>query len=221
MCGRMNVTDHPGIQELMDDLGIPYLPKPKLNIAPGNYAEFVIDTGEDRELVNGMWSYLIEEKPKGEGFRPHHRYTTFNAQSRKLEDSRLWHDAYLNHRCIVPVSGFHEWNHGVCYNVTPANKQAIALGGLYKINYFNEQPVPSFCVITLPPQPQFEHIHKKSFPLILTPDQFDQWLDPDNKQIEMFDPLLEAGIPYRIEVTPVVSPDNLNAIGEGEVIEAS
>jgi len=219
MCGRMNVTDHPGVQDLLDELGIGYPVTPQLNIAPGGQTSFVIDTGEDRDLVDGYWSLLIEKKTNNKnGYRPNPKYKTFNAQSRRLKDSRLWSSAFQSSRCVVPVSGFHEWRDGRCYNISPADGSAFALGGLYRLNRFDQDIIPSFTVITLPPQEKFFHIHDKSFPFILKEKEFDSWLDPNQVDVGIFDHLLEQGMPVPIRVSEIRDPSSLEEL-HIEVIE--
>jgi len=221
MCGRMNITDHPAMRALMEGLGLTGSPEPRLNIAPGSKTQFVreLETGE-RQLVQGYWSLLIEPRPAGEGFRPSHRYSTFNAQSRRLESSPLWRSAFRDSRCVVPVSGFHEWLGKQCYDITPADSRAIALAGLYRHYRFGDTEVDAFTVITLPPQPAFSHIHSKSFPLMLLPEDYDAWLDPALKDTGAFSGLMAAGIRFPVRATPVVSPAKLKPTGPGQVIAA-
>lgn len=209
MCGRMNVTDHPGIQDLLDDLGIEYPISPQLNIAPGSEAEFIINNGGDPDLIKGYWSMLIEPKPSDPArYRPNPKYKTFNAQSRRLYESRLWNQAYTSRRCIIPVSGFHEWKDG-CYNVTAADGRALVLAGLYQINDFHGVIVPSFSVITLPPQPAFSHIHDKSFPFFLKPEEYESWLNPAVRNTDTFDPAMAEGIRFPIRIARVIGPNDL------------
>ncbi|WP_241264690.1 SOS response-associated peptidase family protein [Marinobacter daepoensis] len=95
--------------------------------------------------------------------------------------SPLWKKRFHSQRAIIPASGFHEWTgekgHKQCYNIHPADS-AIAFAGLYELWDFQEELLPSFTIITLPPHPRFSHIHPKSIPLMLNPEDFDMWLDP-------------------------------------------
>jgi putative SOS response-associated peptidase YedK len=59
----------------------------------------------------------------------------------------------------------------------PQASGAVALGGLYEIWRFGDELVPGFSVIRLPPHLKFAHIHAKSLPLMLEPEDFDAWLD--------------------------------------------
>lgn len=223
MCGRYNVIDDPDIRRLMDVLGLPVYPETRLNIAPGGVGQIVYDDGLGRILEDAHWSLLIERKPDGNGFRPSPKYSTFNARAGKLGSSPLWKGRFHHQRAIIPASGFHEWTgaqgHKQCHNIRAASG-AMAFGGLYEIWDIEGQRVPAFSIITLPPHPRFNHIHSKSFPLMLEPDDFDLWLDPDLHNTDPFQHLLTSHIPVPIEVTPVRSPDTLTATGETESIPA-
>ena len=86
---------------------------------------------------------------------------------------------------------------------------AIAFAVLYELWDFQGDIVSSFTIITLPPHPRFSHIHPKSIPLMLQPDEFDLWLDPDVTRLEPFQPLLKTRIAELLVVEPVQSPERL------------
>lgn len=225
MCGRYNITNDEPMRRLIARLGLETLPSPQLNVPPGATGEIVIETDAGRELRKALWSMLIEPRPDGQGYRPDAKYTTFNAQSRRLATSPLWKTHYRHHRAILPASGFHEWTgqpgHKQCMNIQGAGGNgALALASLYQEWDFGKQRVTSFAVITLPPHPRFAHVHGKSIPLMLTPDDFDAWLDPGFEDINAFHHLMQTHIPFELAVTPVASPKNLSPVGAAERIEA-
>lgn len=213
MCGRMNVTDDPRVILLMEMLGMPLYPDKRYNIAPGAYAQFVIEQAGKRTLMDGMWSLLIEPKPHGDGFRPNPKWKTFNAKAERLNNSPLWKKRFARQRAIIPVSGFHEWLGKQCFQIT-AKDQALALAGLYELWQFDEQFVPSFTVITLGPHLRFSAVHDKSIPLILTPKDFDAWLDPDMSNTDVFADLTQTHLAVDLQAVPIKSPDTLEPNGE-------
>lgn len=225
MCGRYNVTDSPVIQELMEELGMAgSAPRPQLNVSPGGTGEFVMEAGGDRYLVPGVWSLLIERRPDGDGYRPNPKFHTFNARSDRLTSSPLWKKVYPSKRCVIPVSAFHEWQPlgegkgKQVYNIHPQG-EATALAGLWQAWDFDGHQVGSFTVITLPPHPRFSHIHPKSIPLMLRPDDFDMWLDPDFHQVDAFQGLMKSHIPTPLICEPIRGPKDLTPVGQAEVLE--
>lgn len=220
MCGRYNVTDSPEVRVLMEQLELPgTIPTPTLNVPPGGSGEFVIEAAGNRHLLTGIWSLLIEPRPSGTGYRPNPKFQTFNARSDRLTSSPLWKKAYPSKRCILPVSAFHEWKGKQVYNIHPEN-EAAALAGLWQSWRFEDQTVNSFTVITLPPHPRFSHIHQKSIPLMLRPDDFDLWLDPGFHQVDAFQKLMKTHIAAPLVCEPVRSPNDLNPIRQMEILAA-
>jgi len=220
MCGRYNVGDSQELRQLMKQLGLPdQLPRSQHNVPPGGVGEFVIETGGDRYLLPGIWSLLIEQRPDGQGYRPNPKFNTFNARSDRLTGSPLWRKIYPSKRCIVPVSAFHEWQGKQVYNIHPKG-EATALAGLWQSWHFGNEAVNSFTVITLPPHPRFSHIHPKSIPLMLRPEELDLWLDPDFHQVDAFQGMMKTHISAPLICEPVISPQHLQIVGEVETINS-
>lgn len=223
MCGRYNVHDDAFVRELMTQLQLPLFPEPRRNIAPGGYGQIVYQDRDGRHLKDAVWSLLVEPKPAGDGVRPNPKWQTFNAQSRRLNQSPLWKSRYRHKRAIIPASGFHEWvpvgNHKQVVDIRP-KEGAIAFAGLYDHWEFEGEPYTSFTIITLPPHPRFTHIHPKSIPLMLSPQDFDLWLDPDFDQVDAFADLMQPHIAMDLQVVPVDSPKTLSPVGEAELIPA-
>jgi len=217
MCGRMNVSDSPFVKELMKTLGMSVYPRARRNIRPGSSADIVIQQNGERQLQEAIWSLLIEAKKDRPGFRPNPKWHTFNSRSTRLGSSRLWSSAFKSHRAIIPASCFFEWKDKVCYAIEPIDA-AIAFAGLYRRWQFGEENVYSFSVITLPMQAGFRHIHEKSYPLMLNENDYALWLDPEFKQTDAFQDLLNSGIRKAISITPVDSPNGMQVIGEREII---
>ncbi len=217
MCGRMNITDSPFVRELMKGLGMSTYPRAKNNIAPGSTAGILIESSEGRQLQQAYWSLLIEPKVNKPGYRPNPKWATFNSKSTRLQSSRLWSSAFKSQRAIIPASCFFEWKDKVCHAIAPLDK-AIAFAGLYRTWEFAGETIYSFSVITLPGQAAFRHIHQKSYPLMLEEQEYDLWLDPNSKNPTSFQSLLDSGIRQDISVIPVDSPENMEVVGESEII---
>lgn len=222
MCGAYNIRQSPYMQLLVDRLGVP-MPEERVDRRPGTYGQFVFETEQERRLEDGMWSLLIERKPDGTGYRPSPKYSTFNARSGSLGSSPLWKKRFHSQRAIIPASGFHEWTgekgRKQCYNIHPLDS-AIAFAGLYELWDFQGETVPSFTIVTLPPNPRFSHIHPKSIPLMLTLEDFDMWLDPHLTNTDPLQHLLKTQIRQPLAVEPIRTPADLEPVGQGEEIEA-
>lgn len=218
VCGRFNVSDSPLVQVLMTALRVDRLPEPRRNIAPGAIAQLVVQKGEERVLMDGYWSLLIEPRPDGRpGCRPNPKLKTFNARFDRLTSSPLWKGRYRRQRAIIPADGYHEWVGKQCYQISQVGRE-LALGGLYETWEFAEGSVASFAVITLGEHPRLAHIHN-TIPLMLEPEDFDAWLDPGFTQVEAFQDLIKPALHHELRVVPVSSPVTLEVAGPEEVIE--
>jgi len=219
MCGRYHVSNSPAVQGLLNSLGMGESITPRRNIAPGAYGQFVIERDGQRALLDGMFSLLVEPKPAGVGYRPSPKFSTFNARSDRLTESRLWRGRFARQRAIVPADGFHEWAGKQCYDIIQEGR-ALALGALYELWEFDGVLVPAFSIITVPPHPRFAHIHPKSLPLLLEPKDHEVWLDPAFGQVEAFAGLMRPHLSRALVATPIGSPMTLQASGAPEIIAA-
>jgi putative SOS response-associated peptidase YedK len=120
MCGRFVLTeDHTGVyprffywkdfsrytwNELFEQKRVVEF-KPSYNIAPSQKTPIIVNRDGDRELEMARWSFVPswwkEEKPP--------KFATFNARDDRLKSSGFWKGALNSNRCLVPASGFYEW----------------------------------------------------------------------------------------------------------------
>ncbi len=75
-------------------------------------------------------------------------------------------------------------------------------------------------MITLPPHPRFSHIHPKSIPLMLRPEELDLWLDPDFHHTDAFAGLMQSHISAPLMCERVANTASLALSGAVEVIPA-
>ena len=82
-------------------------------------------------------------------------------------------------RCLVPVSGYYEWRKAdkVPFRFTLRDQPMYALAGLWDAwkNPTGEW-LQSFAIITVPAVPATSDIHDR-VPAILSPRDYDEWLD--------------------------------------------
>ena len=104
MCGRLNVIDNPGLQQLLRDLGVDLELPPGINVAPTESVPLVRrdESGAHGELarwwLTPSWASQVDQK-----------YAMFNARSETLAKSRAFSQPFKRQRGIVPMSSFIEW----------------------------------------------------------------------------------------------------------------
>ncbi len=135
MCGRMNISDHEGVQSLLEILGITTTPgtRPRFNVAPTQTLDVVM---MDDEPVLTTMSWGVSMTTKGKKGQPITRRVT-NSRDDKVWSSYLWRYLIPEQRVLIPVNGFYEWKREnkklvAAYHITPANADAMFFAGIYR-----------------------------------------------------------------------------------------
>lgn len=216
MCGAIGrVTDSPFVKSLMDILNIKFDQPTDHNIRPN--ARLPIAIGQSGEPIGVEASWWLFQARTDNGYTYDKRYKSFNTRKEKLFTNRK--KDFSEQRCVIPASCFYEWK-GARYRIAPTDS-AIAFGGLYrKWPLANGDTHYSCSIITLPPHPRFSHIHDKSYPLMLLPDEITPWLDDSFHDPNYWLPTLETKIRQDIEVAEVDKKSPEKIIGDVELIKA-
>ena len=223
VCGRFNLIDSPETQWLCETLGIRILSDQlSCDIAPGNKIAIVHVVDDERIVSVVTWWLFLDH----ETLKPNYKYASFNSRSDKLFMERsISYIPFRESRCIIPASAFLEGlGDKQTYHKVELEGSAIAFGGLYKENINREtgEVVYSASIITLPPLvPQWNDIHPKSMPLMLDFQDdalVEKWLDPEFKDIEEFEQLLEPRVQKPMIVTKIDKPNKWNPIEDSFMI---
>jgi len=215
MCGSIGrVTDNAFVKALMINLGIKTDLPNEHNIRPNASIPISIGKNGAPAAVEANW-WLFQTRTEN-GYAYDKRYKSFNTRKDKLLTNRK--KDFTHHRCIIPASCFYEWK-GERYKIEAVDS-AIAFGGLYKI-WPTDKPENlhySCSIITLPPHPRLSHIHNKSIPLMLLPDEIEPWLDDSFHDPNYWAPTLENKLRFDLRVTPVDRKNPEIEVGASEII---
>ncbi|MDH5649406.1 MAG: SOS response-associated peptidase [Gammaproteobacteria bacterium] len=172
----MNVTDHPGIQKLLDYLGlaIPAFP-PRFNIAPGASLVVVMAPQGKPELASMDWGLIPAwaKQPK----------LLINARRETIWQKGSFKKLIAAQRVVIPITGFYEWHRDgttkTPYYITPKDAPAFALAGIYQITPEAELQC---CVITTGSDHDtiMRPIHDR-MPVLLPPGAMTDWLQSQDK----------------------------------------
>lgn len=196
MCGRFNITDLPGLQGLLDYLGIDLqLPKPRYNIAP---TEDILLLREGRGDLAQWWlvpSWAKEVSTK---------YSMFNARAESLAKSPAFRGPFRRQRGVVPMSSFIEWR------VEQGKKQpwvitneanTIITAALWDLWEGGDTPLLSCTLITTEAAEAFRPWHNR-MPVMLTREECLRWLD-NSQIIEPDDLMLAPVLKEDLQLYPV------------------
>lgn len=200
MCGRFNVIDSPGLQQLLQDLGVHIGLPEGINLAPTEQVPLVRARGAERRVESARW-WLTPAWAR----EVDQKYAMFNARSETLSSSRAFGHPFKSQRGIVPMSSFIEWRQ------EGATKQpwlisnvagAIAVAALWDVWARGEQPLLSCTLVTTASAPAFEPWHRR-MPVMLTAEECERWLD-NSRLIDAKDRLFrsELKFPLRLQALP-------------------
>lgn len=210
MCGRMNVHDHQGVQELLELLSLTLAPDrftARHNIAPGALLHGVFDA-DGPQLAEMEWGI---EPPwaKPEKFsRP-----LINARAETVWEKPSFRKLIEQKRVIIPVSGFYEWKRTggskIPYYFDSTTTGAIALGGIYQIS---KDGIMQCCVVTTQANKLMQPVHDR-MPVVVPPDAMGDWLSTEDRAI--VDQLMQSPEESALKMVRVSKYVN-NAGNEGE-----
>ncbi len=173
-------------------------PKPRYNVAPTQEVPAIIREEGRNILVPLHWGLVpFWAKDKKIGSR------IINAHMETLATKPAFRPAIKHRRCLIPANAFYEWKeeggHKQPYYITPKPEAPFAFAGIWEVWDKEDPPYRSFALITTDAAPSIENIHNR-MPVILKPEFFEAWLDPDSKNPME---LLETGMVREMKYYPV------------------
>ncbi len=172
MCGRFYLDTYPqSIVEALIDAEMAFVSREQ--IYPTNEVAVVIRTDNGNELAQMKWGWE----------RSFSKRPLINTRSAEAWNKKTWSEAMRNKRCIIPASGFYEWDQNQargkrdCYRISPTARDSFAFGGLYEINSDGEM---FMSILTTAPNKKMQKIHHR-MPVILEQDEYICWLDSDDR----------------------------------------
>jgi putative SOS response-associated peptidase YedK len=204
MCGRFTLTD-PN-QKLAVQFNLPEIPdlKPRYNIAPTQPVAVVRVPAEGavRQMVMLHWGLIPfwAKDPEG-GAR------MINARAETAGERPAFRAAFRRRRCLVVADGFYEWQKlngsKQPYFVRMRDRSAFAFAGLWEHWEGSDSTVIESCtLLTTEPNDLLRPVHNR-MPVILRPEDYEQWLDPGVREVDKLEPLLHPYTSAEMEAFPV------------------
>jgi putative SOS response-associated peptidase YedK len=149
------------------------------NVAPTQTSPIVrLNAKGERELVMARWGLIPfwADDPSIGG-------RLINARADTIETKAAFRKAFETRRCLVPVSGFYEWQAvpgsktKQPWYIKPADEGVMCFAGLWERWTKGDEPVESFTILTTDANEQIKPIHHR-MPVIVQPEDYAAWLDP-------------------------------------------
>ena len=170
MCGRYYIDDETSkeIQKIIEELD-------KKSIATNRKTGEIYPT-DDVPILVGKRNRIEPDVLKW-GF-PNYKGSgvIINARAETAMDKRLFGESLLSRRCIIPASGFYEWNaNKEKIYFTPKEESIMYMAGIFD----REQ---RFVIVTTYANTSISDVHDR-MPLLLRKEQIEPWVfDPMRMQ---------------------------------------
>lgn len=131
-----------------------------------------------------------------------------NARSETVAEKRSFKKPFEKQRCLIPADGYYEWQATGGKTKQPfwihrPGERVFALGGIWETNRrAAEQPIVTCSLLTTTPNDNLAAIHDR-MPVIIQPEDFERWLDPEEKDLLWIQSRLKSTADDYFEARPV------------------
>jgi len=197
MCGRFTLTIDPSeLREAFADYTFPTRFAPRFNIAP---TQPILGIPNDAKNKAGFFIWgLIPSWAKD----PTIGNRLINARAETLAEKPSFRGGFKYKRCLILADGFYEWQAQpgsktkLPHFIFLKNRQPFAFAGLWDEWHSPDGgSVQSATIITTSPNELMAKLHNR-MPVILSHNDYAQWLDPAPRSPESLESLLR---PYPAE----------------------
>jgi len=190
---------------------------PNYNIAPTQEVAAVVEEDEKRKLERFHWG-LIPSWAKD----PAIGNKMINARAETVSEKPSFRKAFKVRRCLILADGFYEWqkmdNGKQPYYIKMQDDSPFAFAGLWEIWGKNREEIRSCTIITTDANDLMDELHYR-MPVILQPEDYGMWLDPDFDEKEPLTSLLKPYPAAAMEAYPVSRGVNKPSNNEPGVVE--
>jgi putative SOS response-associated peptidase YedK len=205
MCGRfafhLTYTELIGIFKLVGCIEF----TPRYNVAPTQQVVVIIAAEKPAGLMGvGMKWGLIPSWSKDTKMAG----AMINARGETVAEKPAFRAAFKRRRCIIPVSGFYEWQkldakNKQPYYMTPAQEKVFRFAGLWEQWTSPEGEVIQSCtIITTTSNHKLEFLHDR-MPVILDEEGMEVWLDHGIEDPKVLQSLIVPADEKSIQQQPV------------------
>src|ERR1700722_19488872 len=196
MCGRFLLRT--ALDELARLFGFVERPNlaPRYNIAPTQDVPVIRQRREptgQRSVAELRWGLV---PPSAE--HPKAGPPLINARAETLLEKPAFRGAFQRRRCLVPADGYYQWREGDVekhpYLVARRDAAPFALAGIWERWGPRHDPaaaIDSFTIITTDANDFLRPFHHR-MPVVLAPESFARWLEPDAEAGGLSDLLVPA-----------------------------
>ena len=213
MCGRYAAAENPDELKMfleLPDQSLEPLP-PNYNVAPTHPVYVVDELSGERAMRIVSWG-LIPSWAK-DAKRPWP-----NARADTLAEKPSFRNAFAKTRCLVPASGWYEWqsvnNTKQPFFFHRADHNPVVMAGLLEAwkNPDTGQWLRTMTLVTTDAASDLEYIHDR-MPVVLERSEWSTWLSGQTSQQDLFK-IMDPTAPSVIEAYPIST--RVNKVGNND-----
>lgn len=207
MCGRFALWSPEEVLAMMFGIPMPNL-RPRYNIAPSQDVLTLFhdeETGRRAEPFRwGLVPFWARDPKMGSRM--------INARSETVAEKPAFRAAFRHRRCLVPADGFFEWERSgkqkKPHFFAMKDRSPFAIAGLWE-HWSGEdgEEIWSVALLTTEANAVLAAIHDR-MPVILHRENYERWVDPENRRRRDLLPLLAPFDPDAMTRFPVTMQMN-------------
>ena len=189
MCGRYSLETRS--HELVEafSLGASFAWGPRYNIAPTQPVP-IVRPAESGGLRCDVVRWGLSPAWAGR--------LLINARSETAASKRSFQDSFATRRCLVPATGFFEWQKlggaRQPFHIRLADRSLFAFAGIWDRTHIDGENMNAFVILTTRPNSVMRPIHDR-MPVILRPDAWQTWLGPGgDRKPDLLEPVADSDL---------------------------
>lgn len=168
MCGRFYFDGEfrNKLNVLMDSEGISFsdqtIDKAGKDVFPSNASIVIFYSSDGLTAANMHWGFT----------NPYKKGLIINARAETATEKKLFSDSIRNRRCIIPSSGFYEWDqYKARFKFSSPDEELILLAGFYH----DENGVNRYTILTTKANDSMRPIHNR-MPVLIGQSELQNWV---------------------------------------------
>lgn len=208
MCGRFSSTSQ--LQFLLEQFraephGVEGH-QPSWNVAPASDILVVTASPDGARQLRALKWGLVPRWAKD----PTGANKMINLRAETVREKKGWRSTLARKRCIIPIDGFYEWQdqgkgrRKQPFYITSRDFTPLALAGLWSTwrDPDSGEELFTCTILTTTANNLMESVHHR-MPVILAPEDWDTWLDPENTDTDELAKLLVPAPEEMLTLWPV------------------
>jgi putative SOS response-associated peptidase YedK len=161
------------------------------NITPGSLIPAIYEENEVRKIYNFVWGLIPPDaREENEG------QENFEIQIEDLKNNEWLEECLNQRRCLLPANGFYKWKttkkKSTPFYIRLLSNNLLAFAGIYSVwKSSTGRDVYSCALLTTKSNALIQPVDER-MPVILHPDDYNQWLSGQSADKMDFEKLLNA-----------------------------